>query len=82
MAKKQPALRYTSGSVVKELRKKQGSNQSEFWRKLGVTQSGGSRYESGRTIPEPVQVLLQIAYGTSAQAAAMVAWLRETGDEM
>ena len=32
-----------------------GLNQSAFWAPLGVTQSGGSRYEStGRAIPTPV----------------------------
>lgn len=36
-----------------------GLNQSAFWAPLGVTQSGGSRYEStGRTIPTPVALLL------------------------
>lgn len=46
------------------MRKKSGLNQSQFWSRLGVTQSGGSRYESGRDIPRPVQTLLVIAYGT------------------
>ncbi|MHB1428927.1 MAG: helix-turn-helix domain-containing protein [Rhodocyclaceae bacterium] len=45
-------------------RKSQGINQSAFWSRIGVTQSGGSRYENGRTIPKP---------------AAMLLWLRETG---
>lgn len=50
--------------------------QSEFWHPLGVTQSAGSRYESGRAIPKPVQILLAIAYGTKAQAAKQVEALR------
>ncbi len=76
MAKKRPTLRYSTGAAVREVRRKRYLNQSDFWSKLGVTQSGGSRYESGRNIPLPVQQLLQIAYGTEAQAAALVAWLR------
>lgn len=39
-------------------RKKLGLNQQTFWSSLGVTQSGGSRYESGRNLPRPVAVLL------------------------
>ena len=47
---------------VKEIRNKLGMNQSEFWAKIGVTQSGGSRYESGRNIPRPVQALLRLVH--------------------
>ena len=39
-------------------RKAAGVNQSEFWMKFGVTQSGGSRYESGRNIPAPLKMLM------------------------
>jgi hypothetical protein len=38
-------------------------NQTEFWAKVGITQSGGSRYELGRTIPKPVLMLLEKVYG-------------------
>jgi len=51
-------------------------NQSQFWTPLGVTQSGGSRYESGRKLPAPVGLLLTIAYGSEKEAAALVAKLR------
>ena len=47
---------------VREVRRKLGMNQSEFWSRLGVTQSGGSRYESGRNIPRPVQALLRLVH--------------------
>ncbi|MDR2093136.1 MAG: helix-turn-helix domain-containing protein [Azoarcus sp.] len=47
---------------VKEIRRKLGLNQSQFWSKIGVTQSGGSRYESGRNIPRPVQALLRLVH--------------------
>lgn len=43
-------------------RKLSGLNQQQFWSRFGITQSGGSRYESGRNIPKP---------------AAMLIWLRE-----
>ena len=47
---------------VREIRRKLGMNQSQFWSKIGVTQSGGSRYESGRAIPRPVQALLRLVH--------------------
>ncbi len=47
---------------VREIRRKLGMNQSQFWSKIGVTQSGGSRYESGRNIPRPVQALLKLVH--------------------
>jgi hypothetical protein len=38
-------------------------NQQKFWSKLGVTQSGGSRYECGRTVPKPVRMLAALSEG-------------------
>jgi len=46
----------------KEIREKLGLNQQEFWTKIGVTQSGGSRYESGREMPKPVRELLRLVH--------------------
>lgn len=46
----------------REVRQKLGLNQEEFWTKIGVTQSGGSRYESGRTMPKPVRELLRLVH--------------------
>jgi transcriptional regulator with XRE-family HTH domain len=43
-----------------DARKTEGINQSEFWSRFGVTQSGGSRYENGRNIPGPTQILLAL----------------------
>jgi transcriptional regulator with XRE-family HTH domain len=42
------------------LRKKAGENQATYWRKFGVTQSGGSRYEQGRNIPSPTKLLMAL----------------------
>lgn len=47
---------------AREIRRKLGLNQQQFWSKLGVTQSGGSRYESGRNMPRPVQALLRLVH--------------------
>jgi len=44
------------------LRKRLHMNQSKFWSRIGVTQSGGSRYESGRSLPKPVRELLRLVY--------------------
>ena len=44
------------------VREKAGLNQQEFWTKIGVTQSGGSRYESGRQMPKPVRELLRLVH--------------------
>lgn len=46
----------------RDLRKKLGLNQMDFWSQIGVTQSGGSRYESGRSMPRPVRELLRLVY--------------------
>lgn len=55
-------MRTTEKLDVREIRRKLGLNQQQFWSKLGVTQSGGSRYESGRNIPRPVQQLLRLVH--------------------
>lgn len=49
---------------IRTSRRLSGLNQHEYWSRYGITQSGGSRYESGRCIPKP---------------AAMLIWLREMG---
>ena len=46
----------------REIRRKLGLNQQQFWTQIGVTQSGGSRYESGRTMPKPVRELLRLVH--------------------
>lgn len=51
-------------SDIGAARQKTGMNQKDFWARYGVTQSGGSRYETGRNIPKPLSILL---------------WLHQTG---
>ena len=46
----------------REIRQRLGLNQDQFWTKIGVTQSGGSRYESGREMPKPVRELLRLVH--------------------
>jgi transcriptional regulator with XRE-family HTH domain len=47
---------------ARSIRLKLGLNQDEFWTQIGVTQSGGSRYESGREMPKPVRELLRLVH--------------------
>ncbi len=46
----------------REIRRRLGLNQEQFWTQIGVTQSGGSRYESGREMPKPVRELLRLVH--------------------
>jgi transcriptional regulator with XRE-family HTH domain len=46
----------------REIRRRLRMNQQEFWSSIGVTQSGGSRYESGRNMPKPVRELLRLVH--------------------
>ncbi len=47
---------------ARSIRMSLGLNQSQFWTPIGVTQSGGSRYESGREMPKPVRELLRLVH--------------------
>lgn len=71
-----PILICQSGEDAKRLRKLLGMNQRTFWLPIGITQSGGSRYESGRDMPDPITNLLHLVYGTEQQAFELLEWLR------
>jgi len=73
---KRPELICQNGKAVGALRESTQLKQHEFWSKVGVSRSSGSRYESGHDIPESLQILLQLTYGSEAQAAELLAWLR------
>jgi len=47
---------------LRDIRRRLGLNQQQFWSKVGVTQSGGSRYETGRAMPKPVRELLRLVH--------------------
>ena len=68
----------TTGEAALALRQKLALSQSEFWNRIKVTQSGGSRYESGRKLPRPVGLLLHLAYAPETQALALLHQLRIT----
>lgn len=47
----------------RQFRRNLDLNQSEFWNRLGLTQSAGSRYEGGRAVHPSVVLLFDLAYG-------------------
>lgn len=53
-----------TGKELREIRRKMNLNQAEFWNRIGTTQSAGSRYESGRDVPESVASLAYLVYIT------------------
>ena len=61
----------------KAAREASGLNQSLFWKRVFVTQSGGSRYENERNVPRSIRALLVIAYGPDEQAQAVFDHIRD-----
>lgn len=74
--RKAPKLKYHSGEAVRALRKKRKLNQVDFWRRIGVTQSGGSRYENGRGMPAVVALAVELVWGTDREAEKLLEALR------
>ena len=72
MTTKPPKFAPITGEAALAMCQRAGLNQTQFWSRVGIGQSAGSRYESGRNIPRPVQMLLRIAYGTTAQSARQI----------
>lgn len=70
-------LWFKTPADIAKRRNKLGLTQADFWAPVGISQSGGSRYESARNFPAPVMLLLQVAYGTEHQARTMVSQIRE-----
>ena len=51
-----------SPEALKELRKTRRENQTRFWKRFGVTQSRGSRFEQGMEMPSPVKILMHLYF--------------------
>lgn len=47
-------------ALIRDLRYILGENQTQFWQRFGVSQSCGSRFERGGTIPFPVLMLTRL----------------------
>lgn len=49
-----------SADGLRELRMARRESQTKFWRRFGVTQSRGSRFELGTDIPPSVAILIKL----------------------
>ena len=61
---------------VRAYRQASGCNQMTFWPQFGCTQSGGSRYETGRNLPKSLAALIVLqeqGIVTDEQLAAAIA---------
>lgn len=45
---------------LRQLRISKRESQSTFWARFGVTQSSGSRFETGLGVPPPVAILVKL----------------------
>lgn len=61
LSKKKSSLAL-SGVDIKQLRKALSLSQQDFWSGICVTQSAGSRYESGRSVPACTEILIRSLY--------------------
>ena len=71
------------------LRHATGLNQTAFWRKVDVTQSGGSCYEKGRRLPSTVAQLIDLVYVRSIDVArvkgedmALLAFIQQSHSDL
>lgn len=53
-------LQQMDAEELRELRKSRCESQSKFWKRFGVTQSRGSRFEQGVEIPVSVAILVRL----------------------
>lgn len=60
MMKNNPKLSIISAESLKDLRARKRESQTKFWKRFGVTQSRGSRFELGKEIPSPVSILIKL----------------------
>lgn len=50
----------SSPHELRRLRIAKRESQEKFWSRFGVTQSSGSRFETGLAVPPPVAILLRL----------------------
>lgn len=56
-----PLQQRASGPVgLRQFRISKRESQATFWARFGVTQSSGSRFETGLGVPPPVALLLRL----------------------
>ncbi len=54
------AMRRDRPLDLRQFRISKRESQEKFWGRFGVTQSSGSRFETGLAIPAPVSILLKL----------------------
>lgn len=47
---------------LRKMRKSRRESQAKFWRRFGVTQSRGSRFEQGLRLPATVAILIRLYF--------------------
>lgn len=47
-------------NLIRDLRHVMRENQTQFWRRFGVTQTQGSRFERGKPLPLSVLLLIRL----------------------
>ena len=77
MTTKAPKFAPVTGEAALAMRQKDGTNQSVFWSRVGIGQSAGSRYESGRNIPASIRALIILVFGTEHHARQQLEALRD-----
>jgi hypothetical protein len=55
-----PVVRAVPSGDLRQFRINKRESQEKFWGRFGVTQSSGSRFETGLSIPAPVALLLKL----------------------
>lgn len=46
--------------LIRDFRQVMRENQTAFWRRFGVSQTRGSRFERGKSMPLPVLILMRL----------------------
>lgn len=59
-----------TGQAAKYLREQANLTQKAFWNSVGLTQSGGCRYEQGQSIPRPIRILIYTIYAAGIRIDA------------
>lgn len=82
-------ITHIDGGFCRDLRQRKGLNQGKFWSAVHVTQSCGSRYETGREIPAPVATLVHLVHvegidlaGVTGNDVAVAKQLKESDPKL
>lgn len=59
-AAQEGSMKRAAPHELRRLRIAKRESQEKFWSRFGVTQSSGSRFETGLAVPPPVAILLRL----------------------